>query len=275
MVKRGPFSRAAEMESSVMAMLNRPENVARGLTFDELSDALASLPVAEKIGSPNTVSNLIKALMRKGLIVRDIDTRRYRVPEGMPTVLTDELGRRSLANRMNQSEEFAVLRDPTHEKGVLYGFVDKSTKGPGSDALIWESFRIFDNMLSHLSRGILDLARARNLLDNAYFDNKRDPKEISNDQLDKIWTELNLRHRKMILTYEVDSNELLSFLKSPAGKSFLVRAFNEFMNRPERFHRELKGMFYHDVAAPHGRLRAAIPFRSSAVEPARIEGRPA
>jgi hypothetical protein len=213
--------------------------------------------------------------MRKGLIVRDIETRRYRVPEGVPTFLTDELGRRSLAIRINQSEEFAVLRDSTYEKGVLHGFVDKSSGGPGSDALIWEAFRIFDNLFAHIARGILDLARAKNLFDNAYFENKRDPKEISNDQLDKIWTELNLRHRRMIITYEVDSNDLLSFLKSAAGKSFLARTFNEFLRRPERFHKNLKGMLYHDVATPHGRIRAAIPFRSSATEPATMEGRPA
>ena len=32
------------MESSVMAMLNRPENVARGLTFDEFCENLSSKP---------------------------------------------------------------------------------------------------------------------------------------------------------------------------------------------------------------------------------------
>jgi predicted transcriptional regulator len=267
MVKRGPFSRATEMESSVMVILSRPENVAKGLTFDELSDALASPAAPERVGSPNTVSNLIKTLMRKGLIERDIETRRYRVPEGMPTLLTDELGRRNLATRINESEEFTVLRDPAYEKGVIHGFVDKSSKGRGSDALLWEAHRMFDNMLGHVTRGILDLARTNNLFDNDYFEKGRDPREIANDRLEKLWTDLDLRQRRMIITYEVDSEKLLTFLKSDHGKSFLARAFGEFRTRPERFHKELSGLFYHDAPTPRGRIRMSFPFKSSAVEP--------
>jgi hypothetical protein len=263
------------MESSVMTILGRPGNLANGLTFDELSDALADLPKPERVGSPNTVSNLIKALMRKGLIERDIETRRYRVPEGMPTVLTDELGRRSLATRIGESEEFAVLQDSTFEKGVMHGFVDKSSGGRGSDAIVWEAHRTFDTMLGHLTRGILDLARASKLFDNAYFEGARDPRHIGNDQLDKIWTELNLRHRRMIITYEVDSENLLTFLKSNAGKSFLARAFHEFLKRPARFHKDLNGMFYNDAPTPRGRIRTSYRFRSSAVEPATVKDRPA
>ena len=222
----------------------------------------------ESVGSPNTLSTALKTLIRKGLIEKHIDTRRYRVPEGMPTVLTDELGRRSLATRINESEEFTVLRDPAYEKGVMHGFVDKFSKGRGSNAIVWEAHSMFDNMLGHLARGILDLARTNNLFDNAYFEKGRDPREIANDQLDKIWTDLNLRHRKMIITYEVDSENLLTFLKSNAGKSFLVRAFNDFLKRPERFHKDLNGIFYHDALTPRGRIRMSFPFKSSAVKSA-------
>jgi DNA-binding HxlR family transcriptional regulator len=274
MVKRGPFGRAAEIESSIMIMLSRPENLPKGLTFGELRAALASGKEAEIVGSPNTLSTALKTLIRKGLIEKHIDTRRYRVPVGMPTVLTDELGRRSLATRINKSEEFTVLRDSTYEKGVMHGFVDKFSKGRGSDALVWEAHRMFDNMLGHLTRGILDLARANNLFDNAYFEKGRDPREIANDQLDKIWTDLNLRHRKMIITYEVDSENLLTFLKSNAGKSFLARAFNDFLNRPKRFHKDLDGIFYHDALTPRGRIRMSLPFKSSAVESIENKDRP-
>ena len=268
MVKRGPSSRAAEIESSIMTMLGRPENLARGLTFKELRHTLAGLPKPERVGSPNTISTALKTLIRKGLVEKDIETRRYRVPEGMPTVVTDELGRRSLATRIGESEEFAVLRDPTYEKGVMHGFVDKSSGGLGSDAIVWEAHRIFDTILGHLTRGILDRGRVNNLFDNAYFEDKRDPKDIGNDQLDRIWAELNLRHRRMIITYEVDSNALLAFLKSNAGKSFLARAFREFWKRPERFHKDLEGRFYHDTPTQHGRIRGMTsPFRYSSVEP--------
>ena len=267
MVKRGPFGRAAEIESAIMTMLSRPENLPKGLTFGELRTALASGKEAEIIRSPNTLSTALKILIRKGLIEKHIETRRYRVPEGMPKLLTDELGRRGLAARIGRSEEFGVLRDPTFERGVMHGFVDKFSKGRGSDALLWEAHRIFDNMLGHLTRGILDLARVNNLFDNAYFEKGRDPREIANDQLEKIWTDLDLRQRKMIITYEVDSEKLLTFLKSGAGKSFLARAFGEFRTRPERFHKELNGLFYHDAPTPRGRMRMSFPFKSSAVEP--------
>jgi hypothetical protein len=256
-------------------MVGRPEKLAKGLTFKELRHTLAGLPKPERVGSPNTISTALKRLIRKGLIEKDIETRRYRVPEGMPTVLTDELGRRGLATRIGQSEEFAVLRDSTYEKGVMHGFVDKSSGGRGSDAIVWEAHRTFDSILGHLTRGILDLARANNLFDNAYFEGARDPRHIGNDQLDKIWTELNLRHRKMIITYEVDSNALLAFLKSNAGKSFLARAFDEFLKRPERFHKDLEGRFYHDALTQRGRIRMSFPFRSSAVELATVKDRPA
>jgi len=274
MVKRGPFGRAAEIESSIMTMLSRPENLPKGLTFGELRAALASGKEAETVGSPNTLSTALKILIRKGLIEKHIDTRRYRVPEGMPGSLTDELGRRGLAARIGRSEEFAVLRDSAYEKGVMHGFVDKFSKGRGSNALLWEAHRMFDNMLGHLTRGILDLARVDKLFDNAYFENGRDPREIGNDQLDKIWTDLNLRHRKMIITYEVDSENLLTFLKSNAGKSFLVRAFSEFLTRTERFHRDLDGMSYYDAVTPRGRIRIAYPFKSSAVESIENKDRP-
>lgn len=268
MVKRGPSSRAAKIESSLMKILSRPEDLPKGLTFDALRSALANLPEPQRVGSPNTVSIALKTLIRKGLIEKDIEARRYRVPEGMPTLLTDELGRRSLATRINEAEEFAVLRDSTYEKGVMHGFVDKSSKGRGSDALIWEAHRAFDSILGHLTRGILDLARANKLLDNAYFEKGRSPRDISNDQLDKIWSDLNLFQRKMIITYQVDSNELLSFLKSNPGKTFLARAFDEFLKRPERFHKNLEGRFYHDTPTQHGRVRGVTsPFRYSTVEP--------
>jgi hypothetical protein len=194
----------------------------------------------------------------------------------MPTVLTDELGRRSLATRIGESEEFAVLRDSTFEKGVMHGFVDKSSGGRGSDAIIWEAHRIFDNLLGHLTRGIIDRGRASKLFDNAYFEGGRDPRNIANDQLEKIWSELNLRHRRMIITYEVDSNALLAFLKSNAGKSFLGRAFSEFRKRPERFHKDLEGRFYDSALTQAGRIRiASRPFRSSAREPTTMKDRPA
>ena len=235
---------------------------------------MASSSEPERVGSPNTLSNALKTLIRKGLIEKDTETRRYRVPEGMPSALTDELGRRSLATRVNESEEFAVLRDSTCEKGVMHGFVDKSSKGRGSNALVWEAHRTFDSLLGHLTRGILDLARANKLFDNAYFEKGRDPREIDNGQLDKVWAELNLRHRKMIITYEIDSENLLAFLKSNAGKSFLARAFNEFLKRPECFHRDLGGGFYHESLTQRRRIRTYLPFKASAVEPATVKGQP-
>jgi hypothetical protein len=70
----------------------------------------------------------------------------------------------------------------------MHGFVNKFTKGRGSNAITWEAARTFDSMLGHLARGILDLARTYNLFDNAYFEEKRDPRDIADDQLEKVWT---------------------------------------------------------------------------------------
>jgi hypothetical protein len=266
LVKRGPIARTKEIESSIMTLLNRPENLNLGLTFDEIRRALASLPEGDRIGSPNTLSKALKTLVQNRLIERDIETRRYRVPEGMPSVVTHELRRRDLISTMDKSEEFSVFRDSTHEKGIMWGFIDRQTGGQGSNCITAEKHEIFDSILGHITRGILDLARGRKLFDEAYFNKMRHPREIKDDELDKIWKEFNLHHRKMILTYQVDSEELLKFLKLDNGKLFLQKAFNEAPELSKRFHRELDSRLYIDRIVHNKRIRFVMPFKSLAVE---------
>jgi len=266
MVKRGPSSRTGFIESAIMSVLNKPENLQKGLAFDELRRELATLPETERVGSPNTLSNTLKTLIRKGLIEKDLDTRKYRVPEGMPKVLTDELGRRNLLALITESKEFMVFHDSTYEKGIMHGFVDKYTGGPGSNAITYESHCAFDSILGHLTRGILDLARGRRIFDEAYFERTRDPKDITDDQLDRIWKELNLHHKRMLLTYEVDSEKLLEFLKSTVGKNFLERTFDESSKHLKPFHEVLDGRLYVDRLVGQKRLRVTMPFETRVTE---------
>jgi len=265
MVKRGPISRTDKIESSVMKILDSPNNVLRGLTFEELRVKLGALPETERVGSPNTLSDMIKRLVRKGLIERDIETRKYRVPEGMPKVLTDELGRRRLNARISESQEFSVLYDLKHERGTMHGFVDKFTQGLGVNALTWEAPYAFDSLLGHITRGILDLARGNGLFDVAYFEGKRDPRDISDKQLDDIWTKLSLHRRKMLLTYEIDTEHLLEFLKSLAGKDFLKKTCDEYP-RSEVLHKILDTRLYLDNPALHG-TRVVYTIKRQVVEP--------
>lgn len=244
-----------------MSVLNKPENLQKGLTFDELRNVLTALPEGERVGSPNTLSKVLKTLVQRGIITRDIETRKYRVHESMPQALTDELGRRSLATSISGSEEFIVFHDMKFERGVMHGFMDRHTGGAGSNATTWESPYMFDSMLGHITRGVLDYSRGRGLLDETYFERKRDPQDITDNQLDVMWRELNLHHRKMILTYEVDSEQLLKFLKSNDGKLFLKKAFEEFSKRQKPFHQELDFMLYIDRIMQNRRVRAAIPLR--------------
>jgi hypothetical protein len=267
MVKRGPRSRADKIESSVMTMLNKPTNMQGGLTFDELQTSLATLPKEERVGSPNTLSDALKRLSRKGLIERDISTRRYRVPEGMPKALTDELRRRSLTSRISESQEFSVLYDLRHERGTMHGFVDKFSEGRGVNALTWEAPHLFDSLLGHITRGILDLAKGNGLFDEAYFEGKRDPHDLTDKQLEDVWAKLLLHHRKMILTYEVDTENLLAFLKSSSGKDFLKKACKEYP-RSEVFHETLETRLYLDNPALHG-TRIIMHIKRQVVEPQR------
>lgn len=267
MVKRGPRERTREIETSIMNILDKPENVKSGLTFHEIRKALAALPKGDRIGSPNTISKALKTLVQNKIIERDIETRRYRVPEGIPKQVTHELGRRNLVSLIDKSEEFTVFRDSTYEKGIMHGFMDKQTGGPGTNSITYEHQFICDSILEHITRGILGFARDGRLFDEAYFDKKRHPREIKDDQLDKIWKELNLHHRKMILTYTVDSEDLLKFLKSDNGKSFLEKAFNETPEFSKHFHKDLDGKLYVDRILRGKRIRVIMPFKSSVVEP--------
>jgi DNA-binding HxlR family transcriptional regulator len=234
-----------------MTLLNEQRNLEVGLTFDELQSSLAKLPSDKRVGSPNTLADVLKTLVRKGLVERNIETRRYRVPEGMPKALTDELGRRDLTSRISESKEFSALYDRQIERGIMHGFVVRSTSGRGVNALTWEAPHAFDSLLGHVTRGILDLAKSNGLFDGDYFEGKRDPQEIQNEVLEKIWTELSLRANQMILTYEIDTEMLLNFLKSPTGKKFLAKACREYP-RLGVFHGTLDMRWYQDNPAMHG-----------------------
>lgn len=271
MVKRGAKPRTKEIESSIMTILNQPKNLNRGLTFHEMRKALAALPEGDRIGSPNTISKALKTLVQSQLIVRDIETRRYRVPEGIPSRVTEELGRRNLVSLIDKSEEFSVFRDSTYERGIIHGFMDKQSIGQGSNCITAENRGIFDSILGHITRGILNLAGGRRIFDEAYFDKKRDPREIKNDQLDRIWKEFNLNNRKMILTYIVDSEDLLNFLKSNDGKLFLEKAFNEAPDPSKIFHKDLNGHLHIDRTIKNKRIRFVMPFKATSVAPHDIE----
>jgi hypothetical protein len=68
----------------------------------------------------------------------------------------------------------------------------------------------------------------------------------------------------MLLTYEIDTDHLLGFLKSPTGKDFLKKICNEYP-QSEVFHDNLDTRLYLDNPAPP--VRTIMKIERQVVQP--------
>jgi predicted transcriptional regulator len=229
-----PTEKKPDIEVEIVKILkDKPE----GLPFTEIYERLKHRgDYYKQARSPNTVSEALKSLVKKGLVQRDIDSRQYLLTkEGQERGIVFELVDAILSCRFTYTYRMhpedlgkkpnSIMKGETKGRkiGAVYVLTEQGMGEPISCGIVNLHEGEFLHENPYWLRDIFRYALREKLINEDYFSGKKKFDDIEAKELDKLWSRLFGETRIFMTLFLINPQELLEWIKGE-GKNDLKRA---------------------------------------------------